>query len=60
MNMYGNTGSAPLIGSKVIRASASDGSTWSEKGSRNRFIRLVQQPKPCSVKDVYKTLTICA
>jgi len=30
----GNTGSAPLIGSKVIRDRASDGSVWSEKGPR--------------------------
>jgi len=29
----GNTGSAPLIGFKVIRDRASDGSVWSEKGS---------------------------
>jgi len=29
-----NTGSAPLIGSKVIRDRASDGSVWSEKGPR--------------------------
>ena len=30
----GNTGSAPLIGSKAIRGCASDGSVWSEKGPR--------------------------
>jgi len=29
-----NTGSTPLIGSKVIRDRASDGSVWSEKGPR--------------------------
>ena len=29
-----NMGSAPLIGSKVIRARASGGSVWSEKGPR--------------------------
>jgi len=29
----GNTGSTPLIGSKVIRDRASDGFVWSEKGS---------------------------
>jgi len=28
----GNTGSAPLIDSKVIRDRASDGSVWSEEG----------------------------
>jgi len=36
----GNTGSAPLIGSKVIRDRASDGSVWNEKGSR------IQGPTP--------------
>jgi len=30
----GNTGSAPLIGSKVIRDRATDGSVWSETGPR--------------------------
>jgi len=30
----GNKGSAPLIGSEVIRDRASDGSVWSEKGPR--------------------------
>ena len=30
----GNTGSAPLIGSTVIRDRACDGSVWSEKGPR--------------------------
>jgi len=30
----GNTSSAPLIGSTVIRDRASDGSVWSEKGPR--------------------------
>ena len=30
----GNTGSAPLISSKVICDRASDGSVWSEKGPR--------------------------
>jgi len=30
----GNRGSAPLIGSKVIRDRAADGSVWSEKGPR--------------------------
>jgi len=32
----GNIGSAPLIGSKVIRDGASDGSVWREKGPRIR------------------------
>jgi len=32
----GNPGSAPLIGSKVIRDRASNGSVWSEKGPRIR------------------------
>jgi len=36
----GNTGSAPLIGYKVIRYRASDGSVWSEKGPR------IQGPMP--------------
>jgi len=31
----GNTGSEPLIGSKVIRDRGSDESIWSEKGSLN-------------------------
>jgi len=30
----GNISAAPLIGSKVIRDRASDGSVWSEKGPR--------------------------
>jgi len=29
----GNTGSAPLIGSEVIRDRESNGSIWSEKGT---------------------------
>jgi len=32
----GNTGSAPLIGSKVIRDRAFGGSIWSENGTRMR------------------------
>jgi len=32
----GNTGSAPLIGPKVIGDHASDGSVWSAKGPRMR------------------------
>jgi len=39
--IYGNTGSVPLIGSKVIRDRACDGSVWSEKGPRIRAT-----PKP--------------
>ena len=30
----GHTGSAPIIGSKLIRGRGSDGSVWSERGLR--------------------------
>jgi len=50
----GNTGSAPLIGSKVIWDRSSDGSVWREKGPQ---IRPTPEPdQSCVQSEADKTL----